>query len=164
MSIKDIVFKKHITRLKVGQVAPGFTAFDENGKSVSLIDFKGKKLVLFFYPKDDTPGCTSQSCNLRDNYRTFLKNGYEVVGVSADDQKSHRKFIYKYSLPFHLLADTDHQLINAYDVWGTKMLFGRVYDGIVRTTFIISEEGIVEKIIADVDTNTHAEQVLNSKT
>jgi len=155
-----MVFKKHMTSLQEGQKAPDFKTTDENGNTVCLSDFKGKKVVLYFYPKDDTAGCTTESCNLRDNYRVFQKQGYEVLGVSADDEKSHRKFIYKYSLPFRLLADTDHQLIKAYDVWGSKMLFGKFYDGIVRTTFVISEQGIIEKIITDVDTGNHTEQIL----
>ena len=162
MSIKDMVFKKHLTSLKEGQKAPDFTTTDENGQPVTLADFKGKKIVLYFYPKDDTSGCTAQSCNLRDNYRSFQKNGYEVLGVSADDEKSHRKFIYKYSLPFRLLADVDHKLINAYDVWGKKMLFGKYYDGIVRTTFVVDEKGIIEKVITDVNTEGHTEQILNT--
>lgn len=161
MSIKDMVFKKHISKLRVGQKAPAFNVNDENGNAVSLESLKGKKIVLYFYPKDNTPGCTAQSCNLRDNYRTLQKEGYEVFGISADDEKSHRKFIYKYSLPFRLLVDTNHQLIDAYDVWGKKMLFGRLYDGISRTTFVISENGIIENIITDVDTQNHAEQILN---
>jgi peroxiredoxin Q/BCP len=160
MSIKDMVFKKHLTGLKEGQKAPAFTTTDENGNVVSLSDFEGKKVVLYFYPKDDTSGCTAESCNLRDNYRTFQKQGYEILGVSADSEKSHRKFIYKYSLPFRLLADTDHKLVKAYDVWGTKMLFGRIYDGIVRTTFVISKDGTIEKIITDVNTEKHTEQIL----
>ena len=162
MSIKDSIFKKHLTSLKEGQKAPAFTTKDENGKTVSLSDFKGKKVVLYFYPKDDTSGCTAESCNLRDNYQSFLAKGYDVLGVSADDEKSHQKFIKKYSLPFRLLADTDHKLINAYDVWGKKMLFGKFYDGISRTTFVISEEGVIEKIITDVETGNHTAQILTA--
>ncbi len=152
----------HVTRLKVGDKAPDFKGKDQNGKEISLSDFKGKKLVLYFYPKDDTPGCTAESCNLRDNYSEFIKKGYAIVGVSADDEKQHRKFIEKYELPFPLLADVDMTVIKAYDVWGYKKFMGREYDGIVRTTFVIDEKGILEKVITEVDTKDHTEQIINS--
>jgi thioredoxin-dependent peroxiredoxin len=152
----------YITRLKVGDKAPDFKAKDQSGKEISLKDFKGKKLVLYFYPKDDTPGCTKEACNLRDNYSALKKKGYAIVGVSADTEKKHQKFIDKYDLPFSLLADTDKKVIEAYDVWGEKKFMGRVFDGIIRTTFVIDEKGKIEKIITDVDTKNHTEQILNS--
>ncbi len=152
----------YITHLKEGGKAPDFKAKDQDGNIVSLKDFKGKKLVLYFYPKDDTPGCTNEACNLRDNYAALKKKGYAIVGVSADDEKKHNKFIKKYSLPFPLLADTDKKVIEAYDVWGEKHFMGRTYDGIVRTTFVINEKGKIEKVITAVDTKNHTEQILES--
>lgn len=150
----------HITGLKIGAKAPDFKGKDENGNLVSLKDFAGKKLVLYFYPKDDTPGCTAQACNLRDNYRSLLKNGYAVVGISADEEKKHKKFKTKYDLPFPLIADTDLKIIKKYDVWGSKQFMGRIFDGIVRTTFIIDEKGKIEDIITKVDTKEHTGQIL----
>lgn len=152
----------HVTSLKVGDKAPDFKGKDQNGKNISLKDFSGKKLVLYFYPKDDTPGCTAESCNLRDNYEGLLKKGYAVVGVSADDDKQHRKFIEKYQLPFPLIADVDLEVIKAYDVWGYKKFMGKEYDGIVRTTFVIDEKGILEKVITEVIVKDHTEQIINS--
>lgn len=149
------------TQLKEGQKAPYFKATDQEGKTVQLTDFKGKKVVLYFYPKDDTPGCTNQACNLRDNYALLKKKGYVVLGVSADEEKKHVKFIKKYSLPFQLLADVDKKIITAYDVWGEKQFMGRIFDGIVRTTFVIDEQGIIKKIIRDVKTKEHTEQILS---
>jgi thioredoxin-dependent peroxiredoxin len=148
------------TSLKVGDKAPNFKGKDQNGEIISLTDFKGKKLVLYFYPKDDTPGCTAESCNLRDNYSDLFKKGYAVVGVSADDEKKHLKFIEKYELPFPLIADVDREVINAYGVWGKKKFMGKEYDGIFRTTFIIDEKGILEKIITDVIVKDHTQQIL----
>jgi len=124
-----------MTTLKPGDAAPDFSAPDQNGNTTSLSDFKGKKLVLFFYPKDNTPGCTQEVCNLRDNYASFQKNGYELLGVSVDSQRKHQNFIKKHDLPFPLLADTEHTVVNAYQVWGEKQMFGKKYDGIFRTTF-----------------------------
>ncbi len=147
--------------LQVGDPAPDFTANDQNGQPISLHDFKGKKLVLYFYPKDDTPGCTAQACDLRDNYERMLAQGYAVVGVSVDDEKSHQKFIQKFDLPFPLLADTDHHVVEAYGVWSEKKNYGRTYMGIVRTTFVIDEEGKIEDIISKVNTKEHASQILN---
>lgn len=152
----------HVTSLKVGDKAPNFTGKDQNGKSISLKDFSGKKLVLYFYPKDDTPGCTAESCNLRDNYEGLIKRGYAIVGVSADDEKQHKKFIEKYQLPFPLIADVDLEVIKAYDVWGYKKFMGKEYDGIVRTTFVIDEKGILEKVITEVITKDHTTQIINS--
>lgn len=159
--LKNITKNKHSTSLKEGDPAPDFNAKDQEGKTVSLRDFKGKKVVIYFYPKDDTSGCTAESCNLRDNYPALLKKGFAILGVSADDEKSHQKFIKKYSLPFPLIADTDKKVITDYDVWGEKTIFGRTIDGIIRTTFVISEEGKIEKIFKDVNTANHTEQILS---
>ena len=149
-----------MTTLKKGDKAPKFSAKDENGNIISLSDYKGKKLVLYFYPKDLTPGCTTESCNLRDNYKHMQKKGYDVLGVSADDEKKHQKFIEKHDLPFHLLADTDKKVIKDYGVWGPKKFMGREYDGIHRTTFVIDEKGMIEDVITKVKTKAHAEQIL----
>jgi peroxiredoxin Q/BCP len=150
----------HITHLKTGDKAPNFKAKDQDGNSISLKDFAGKKLVLYFYPKDDTPSCTNEACNLRDNFGSLKKKGYAIVGVSADEEKKHKKFIAKYDLPFPLIADTDKKVIEAYDVWGEKFFMGRTFDGIVRTTFVIDEKGKIEKVITDVKTKNHTEQIL----
>ncbi len=144
-----------------GDPAPDFNARDQDGNAIALSDFKGKKLVLYFYPKDDTPGCTAQACDLRDNYQHMLAKGYAVVGVSVDDEKSHRKFIEKYKLPFPLIADTDHAVVDAYGMWVEKNMYGRKYMGTARTTFVIDEEGKIEEIISKVKTKAHTEQILN---
>jgi peroxiredoxin Q/BCP len=146
--------------IEAGEPAPAFSAKDQNGDEVKLSDFKGKKLVLYFYPKDDTPTCTTQACNLRDNYEVLIKKGYNVLGVSLDDQKSHLKFIKKHNLPFSLLSDTDHKMVEAYQVWGEKTNFGHTYMGIIRTTFVINEEGVVEEVIQKVEAKNHAGQIL----
>ena len=148
--------------LKVGDKAPDFSSVDENGNSVSLSDFSGKKLVLYFYPKDSTPGCTMQACNLRDNYDTLIKDGYAVLGVSADSQKRHQNFIAKKQLPFSLLADETKEVIQAYGVWGEKKFMGKVYDGIHRMTFIIDEKGVISEIIEKVKTKDHFNQIIGS--
>jgi len=153
----------HSTGLKKGDKAPDFKVKDQDGKLVSLKDFKGKKLVLYFYPKDDTPTCTTEACNLRDNYAGLKKKGYAVLGVSADDEKKHTKFIKKHDLPFQLLADTEMEVIKAYDVWGEKKFMGRIFDGIVRTTFVINEKGKIEKVITDVKSKAHTEQILENE-
>ena len=153
-----------MTTLNEGDKAPDFSGVDENGNKLSLADFFGKKLILYFYPKDLTPGCTVESCNLRDNYNDLLKTGFDVVGVSADDEKKHLKFIDKHDLPFHLLADVDKKVINDYGVWGPKKFMGKVYDGIHRTTFIINESGMIEKVIKKVKTKEHTEQILAEMT
>ena len=147
--------------LKEGDKAPDFTAKDQNGKTVSLSDYKGKNVILYFYPKDDTPGCTAESCSFRDNYQSLLSKGFEVIGVSTDDEKSHKKFEKKFNLPFPLIADTDMKIVNAYGVWGDKVLFGREYQGILRTTFIIDAEGKVAHIIDKVTSATASQQVLD---
>ncbi|GAB4046694.1 thioredoxin-dependent thiol peroxidase [Spirosoma litoris] len=146
--------------LSIGDPAPDFTSTDQNGQPIKLSDYRGKKVVLYFYPKDDTPGCTAQACSLRDNYADLRSAGYEVLGVSVDDQKAHQKFIKKYDLPFTLVADTDNQLVQAYDVWKEKSMYGKKFMGIVRTTFIIDENGIITDIIGKVDTQNHAQQIL----
>lgn len=146
--------------LKEGDQAPDFSTLNEKGETVSLAQYKGKKLVLYFYPKDDTPGCTAESCSLRDGYPRFQAQGFEILGVSPDPVKKHVKFIEKYNLPFSLLADEDHSVATAYGVWGPKKFMGRTYDGIHRTTFVIGETGKIEQIIAKVDTENHAGQLL----
>jgi peroxiredoxin Q/BCP len=155
------VFKKHVCSLKAGDNAPAFSGVDQDGKTVSLKDYKGKKLVLYFYPKDDTPGCTAQACSLRDDYASLQKKGVEILGVSADNEAKHQKFIEKYSLPFRLLADTNHEVIKAYDVWGKKQFMGRVFDGLNRTTFLINEKGLIDYVIEQPDTKNHAEEILH---
>ena len=145
--------------IQIGDKAPVFRGTDQNGNVISLDDFKGKKLILYFYPKDDTSGCTAEACNLRDNYQDLISRGYSVVGVSADDEKSHRKFSEKYSLPFPLIADTEKNIIKAYGAWGEKKMYGRSYEGIHRMTFVISGEGKIEKIIDEVKTNDHTRQI-----
>ncbi len=149
-----------MTTLKPGDKAPDFQSQDQDGNSVKLSDFNGKKLVLFFYPKASTPGCTAQACNLRDNWEVFKLKGYEILGVSADNQKIQQKFRENYDLPFPLLADEDKEVINAYKVWGPKKFMGKVYDGIHRTTFIIDENGKIEDVIDTVKTKDHTAQIL----
>lgn len=147
--------------LKVGDQAPAINALNQDGAPITLEEFKGKKVVLFFYPKDNTPGCTAEACNLRDHYSAFQAKGYEIVGVSADSQKKHQNWIEKNSLPFPLIADVERKVIEDYGVWGPKKFMGREFDGIHRTTFIINEEGIIEEIIEKVKTKEHSEQILN---
>lgn len=150
-----------MTTLKIGDKAPEFDATDQNGKSVKLSDFSGKKIVLFFYPKASTPGCTVEACNLRDNYQIFLNKGYDVVGVSADSEKRQLNFSVKNELPYSLLADEDKAVINAYGVWGPKKFMGKTYDGIHRTTFIIDEKGDIQEIIEKVKTKEHTSQIID---
>ncbi len=149
-----------MTTLKPGDKAPSFEATNQKGETVRLSDFSGKKVVLFFYPKASTPGCTTEACNLRDNYETFLSKGYEVIGVSADSEKKQLNFSEKYDLPYSLLADTDKKVIEAYGVWGPKKFMGREYDGIHRTSFVIDEKGVIEDVITKVKTKDHAAQIL----
>jgi peroxiredoxin Q/BCP len=144
---------------ELGKQAPAFSALDENGNTITLNDFAGKKLVLYFYPKDDTPGCTAEACSLRDNYNDLIAKGYAVLGVSPDDSKKHTKFIAKYELPFSLLADTDQAVCNAYGVWVEKSMYGKKYMGVARTTFVIDETGVLTEIIEKVDTKNHASQI-----
>ena len=151
-----------MTNLKIGAEAPLFTGVDQNGTSISLKDFKGKKVVLYFYPKDDTPGCTAQACNLRDNHTSLLSNGFQVVGVSNDSIKKHKKFEDKYQLPFPLVADEDKAIVEKYGVYGEKKFMGKTYMGINRTTFLIDEQGIINNIIEKPDTANQSQQVLDA--
>jgi peroxiredoxin Q/BCP len=147
--------------LKEGSKVPNFTVSDQDGNSISLSDYKGKKLIVFFYPKASTPGCTMEACNLRDNYELLQEKGYHIIGVSADSEKRQANFKNKYEFPFPLLADTEKEVINAFGVWGPKKFMGREYDGIHRKTFLIDENGIVERVIDKVKTKNHAAQILN---
>lgn len=147
--------------LKVGDKAPAINATDQDGNNVSLEALKGRKVVLYFYPKDDTPGCTAEACSLRDNYQQLISLGFSVIGVSPDNQISHRKFTEKHELPFPLIADVDKKVIKEYGVWGPKKFMGREYEGVIRTTFIINEKGIIDEVISKVDTKNHAFQILN---
>lgn len=149
-----------MTHLKPGDQAPDFEGTDQNGNSISIHDFDGQKIALYFYPKDNTPGCTKQACNLRDNYKALQDNNYAVIGVSADSEKSHKKFEEKYDLPFPLIADTDKNVIKDYGVWGEKKFMGKTYDGIHRTTFLIDEDRKIEKVIEKVKTKDHTAQIL----
>ncbi len=149
-----------MSTLQEGSKAPEFSAKDQNGNTVTLSQFKGKKVVLYFYPKDDTPGCTAEACDFRDNYQGLQAKGIEVLGVSVDDEKSHQKFINKHSLPFTLLADTDKQIVEAYGVWGEKNMYGKKYMGTNRATFVIDEDGNIAHIIKKVDTKNATAQVL----
>lgn len=149
-----------MTSLKIGDKAPAFSALNQNGNEVSLDDFKGNKIVLYFYPKDDTPGCTAQACNLRDNHSKLLNEGYQVIGVSPDSVDRHKKFILKYELPFTLLSDPDKKILKDYGVWGEKKFMGKTFDGVIRTTFLIDEEGKIEQIIDKVKTKEHYNQIV----
>lgn len=149
-----------MTTLQEGDKAPSINAVDQDGKPVTLEQYSGKKLILYFYPKDNTPGCTAESCNLRDNYDEILKSGYDIVGVSPDSEKSHQKFIEKQNLPFRLIADVDKKVCEDYGVWGLKKFMGKEYMGVNRTTFVIDANGIIEKIITKVQTKDHAAQII----
>jgi peroxiredoxin Q/BCP len=151
-----------MTHLKEGDKAPAFTAKDQNGTKVSLADYKGKKIVLYFYPEDDTPTCTVQACNLRDNYGLLKKEGFTILGVSPDEEKKHKKFEAKFDLPFTLLADPGHQIIDKYGVWGEKQLYGRTYMGLLRTTFLIDEKGKIRKIFTKPKSKSHAEEIVDA--
>jgi peroxiredoxin Q/BCP len=148
--------------LKEGDKAPLFTGKDQHGKKIALSDYKGKKVALYFYPEDDTPTCTIQACNLRDNYALLKKAGFEVIGVSPDDEKKHQKFEAKYNLPFTLVADPKHTILEKYGVWDQKQLFGHQYMGVLRTTFVIDEKGIIRKIFLRPKNKQHAEEILES--
>ncbi len=148
--------------LKIGDKAPDFSGKDQGGKVISLSSFVGKKLVLYFYPKDNTPGCTAEACDLRDNYERFLNMGYEVVGVSKDNEKSHKSFADKFNLPFSLISDTDTKILQDYEAWGEKKFMGKVYMGILRKTYIIDENGLISDIIEKVDTKNHSRQIIGS--
>lgn len=149
--------------LNEGDKAPAFSGKDQNGKKVSLADYKGKKVVLYFYPEDDTPTCTVQACNLRDNFALLKKHGFEVIGVSPNDEKSHKKFETKFNLPFTLLADADKTVIEKYGVWGEKQMFGNKYMGVHRTTFVIDEKGVIRKIFLRPKNKEHAEEIVKAK-
>ncbi|MBX2929831.1 MAG: thioredoxin-dependent thiol peroxidase [Saprospiraceae bacterium] len=151
-----------MSMLKDGDAAPHFTGTDENGQTISLSDFKGKKLILFFYPKDNTPGCTAEACNLRDNYELLREKGFDMLGVSPDSSKSHTGFKSKHNLPFSLLADTDKTVLKAFGAWGPKALYGKLFDGVNRSTFVIDEEGRIAKVFTKVKTGDHAKQILEA--
>ncbi len=148
--------------LNIGDKAPDFIATNQDGKQISLADFAGSKIILYFYPKANTPGCTAESCNLRDNYRDLLDKGFGIIGVSADSQEKQKKFAEKYNLPFTLLADENREVIKAFGAWGIKKLYGKEYEGILRTTYVISKKGEIEKVIKKVKTKDHAAQILEA--
>jgi thioredoxin-dependent peroxiredoxin len=148
--------------LKAGDKAPEFKGLNQDGETISLSDFFGQKVILYFYPKADTPGCTAESCNLRDNYDDLLEKGFRVIGISADDQSKQKKFAEKYTLPFPLIADTEKEVLKAYGAWGEKKMYGKVYEGILRKTFLIDEEGRIEKIFDKVKTKDHTAQILEA--
>ena len=149
-----------MTNLKEGQKAPLFEGIDQDGKKIKLSDLSGGRVILYFYPKDNTPGCTAEACNLRDNHKELLNKGFRIIGVSPDNEKSHKEFAGKYSLPFPLIADPDKKILSVYGAWGEKKMYGKTVTGVLRTTFIIDEKGFIEKIISKVDTKGHTEQIL----
>ena len=151
-----------MTKLKVGDKAPDFEGINQDGEKVSLKDFAGKKLILYFYPKDNTPGCTAESCNLNDNYNDWLDKGFEVLGVSPDSVKSHQNFKNKYNLKFDLIADTEKEILQKYGAWGEKNMYGKKYMGVLRTTFIIDENGVIKEIFGKVKTKDHTNQIIKS--
>lgn len=148
--------------LQKGDVAPAFKGLNQNNELISLSDFKGKKLILYFYPKDNTPGCTAESCNLSDNYQAWIDKGYEVVGVSPDSVASHKKFVDKFGFKFNLIADTEKEILQAYGVWGEKSMYGRKYMGVLRTTYVINEEGVIEEVFEKVQTKDHTNQIIKA--
>jgi len=148
--------------LQTGVQAPTFKGINQKGEVVSLSDFKGKKVILYFYPKDNTPGCTAEACSLNDKNEYFLKKGIVVIGVSADSVQSHVKFVEKYDLSFNLIADTEKEILQAYEAWGEKKNYGKTYMGVIRTTYVISEDGVIEAVFPKVDTKTHAEQIIKA--
>jgi len=150
-----------MTHLKEGDIAPDFSVENADGKITSLEKFKGKKLVLYFYPKDNTPGCTAEACNLRDNFQLLKNKGFQILGVSPDNEISHQKFSSKYDLPFDLVPDTNKKILKDYGVWGQKKMFGKIKEGVLRTTFIIDEKGKIEKVFDKVQTKNHTQQILN---
>jgi peroxiredoxin Q/BCP len=151
-----------MAELKEGMKAPDFKGTDQQGNAVSLEELRGKKLILYFYPRDNTPGCTAEACNLKDNYNELTNNGFEVIGVSADSEKSHQNFISKYDLPFNLISDKEKTVLQAYGAWGLKKNYGKEYMGIIRKTFIIDEKGMILKIFNKVDTKNHTEQIMEA--
>ncbi|VAW22622.1 Thiol peroxidase, Bcp-type [hydrothermal vent metagenome] len=151
-----------MSELGKGGKAPFFKGVNQNNEIISLADFKGKRLILYFYPKDNTPGCTAESCNLNENYNMWLEKGYEVVGVSPDSVKSHRKFVDKFGLRFNLIADTEKEILQAYGAWGEKKMYGRAYMGVIRTTFVINEGGVIEEVFSKVNTKNHTQQIIET--
>lgn len=150
-----------MTQLKKGDIAPVFTGLNQNGEEISLSDYKGKKVILYFYPKDNTPGCTAESCNLNDNYQMWLDKGFDVIGISPDSVASHKKFVDKFDFGFNLIADTEKEILESYGVWALKKMYGREYMGVVRTTFVIDEEGKIEEVFGKVKTKDHTNQILS---
>lgn len=151
-----------MSKLKAGDQAPFFEGVNQNGEKISLNEFKGKKLILYFYPKDNTPGCTAESCNLNDNYQMWLEKGFDVIGVSPDSVQSHQKFAGKFGFKFNLIADTEKQVLQAYDVWGEKSMYGRKYMGVMRTTFVIDEKGVIAAVFDSVKTKDHTSQIIET--
>lgn len=151
-----------MTKLKIGDIAPAFTGLNQNGEQISLSDYRGKKVILYFYPKDQTPGCTEESCNLNDNYQMWISKGYDVIGISPDSVASHKKFADKFHFAFNLIADPETRILQDYDVWGEKKMYGRSYMGVLRTTFVIDEQGVINEIFDKVQTKDHTNQILNS--
>jgi peroxiredoxin Q/BCP len=151
-----------MTYLNIGDTAPDFKVANQDGKQTSLKDFAGKKVILYFYPKADTPGCTAESCNLRDNFDDLLGKGFEIIGVSPDNQQKQKKFADKYNLPFNLLADEGKDVIKAYGAWGFKKMYGKEYEGLLRTTYVIDEKGKIEQVFTKVKTKDHASQILQA--
>ena len=147
--------------LNIGDKAPDFKGKNQDGKDIKLVEFRGKNLILYFYPKDNTPGCTAESCDLRDNYDMWLRKGYEVLGVSPDSLKSHQNFIAKHNLPFDLISDTEKDILKAYNAWGEKKMYGKTYEGVLRKTYVINGKGIIEQIFEKVKTKDHTNQILN---
>lgn len=167
LNLPDLVLfllnlKTILIMLKKGDIAPDFSSQDQNGKQVSLSALKGKKVVVYFYPKDDTPGCTKEACNLRDNHSLLSDKGFDVIGVSPDNDKSHAKFAEKFSLPFSLIPDPELTIIKAFGAWGKKSMYGKEYEGLLRTTFIINEEGVIDEVIQKVKTDDHSNQILKN--
>ena len=160
-AVKKEPFKNYVTKLKAGDKAPAFKGLDQDGKPISSAAYKGKKIILYFYPEDDTLSCTAQACNLRDNFSELKQLGFEIIGVSEDAVIKHKKFETKYKLPFRLIADENHAVIDAYDVWGKKQFMGKIYDGLVRTTFIINEKEVIHGIVTRVLTKKHTQQILD---
>jgi len=150
-----------MTQLKEGQKAPFFSGINQKGATITLDQFKGTNLILYFYPKDNTPGCTAESCSLRDGYTDLQNLGFQVVGVSPDSEKSHQGFSQKFSLPFNLIADTEKEILKAYGAWGLKKMYGKEYEGVLRTTFVINGDGVIEKIFTKINTKDHVTQILN---
>ena len=148
--------------IKINDLAPLFTGLNQKGEEISLSSFRGKKVILYFYPKDNTPGCTAEACDLNDNYSMWLSKGYEVIGVSPDSVASHKKFAEKFGLSFNLIADTTHDILKAYGVWGEKSMYGKSYMGVLRTTFVIDENGIIKEVFEKVDTKNHSKQIIST--